>query len=74
MLTYGLFIGDTILLVEVSDIYKSCILGLETNLMENLGSPDYPLVVQWLVLLVQFFVYFLLGFSLFVCCCFVSLF
>ena len=33
---------DTIHLVEVSHINKSCILGLETYLVENSGPPSYP--------------------------------
>ena len=33
-MTYGLFKCNTILLVEVSHINKSCILGLETYLVE----------------------------------------
>ena len=42
MWTYGLIICDTINLVKVSHINKSCILGLETYLVESLRSPSYP--------------------------------
>ena len=47
MWTYGLIICDTINLVKVSHINKSCILGLETYLVENYRSPSYPFLGQW---------------------------
>ena len=46
-LDIGSFIGDTINLVEVSHINKSCILGLETYLVEKSGSPSYPFLRKW---------------------------
>ena len=47
MQTCGLFIGDTIHVVEVLHINKSGILGLETYLVENLGSSSYPFLGHW---------------------------
>ena len=44
---YGLFTCDTIHLVEASRVNKSCILGLETYLVENSGSAFYPFIVYW---------------------------
>ena len=38
----GLFIGDTIHVLEVLHINKSGILGLQIYLVENSGSPSYP--------------------------------
>ena len=67
--TYGLFICDTIHLVEVSHIDKSCILELETYLVENSRSPSYPFFRQWFMIgtiIPSYFYLIFLGFYLFV--------
>ena len=64
--TYGLFICDTIHLVEVSHINKSCILGLSRGKLRiSFISISWVMVHDRYYYSGFLFVYFFLGFSLF---------
>ena len=68
---YGLFIGDTTHLVEMSYINKSGILGLETYLVEKLRSSSYPFLGKWFMVGTIVPIFYLFIFSLVFLCLFV---